>query len=50
MDKLNKFIKENYKLIIPIMLMVLLFVVFFVYYQVSTKEILTDTEGSFYRF
>ena len=50
MEKLNKFIKENYKLIIPIMLMILLFVVFFIYYQVSSKEVYTDTTDDFYQY
>ena len=50
MVKINSFIKENYKLIIPIMLMMLLFVVFFIYYQVSSKEVYTDTTDSFYQY
>lgn len=50
MEKINSFIKENYKLIIPIMLMILLFVVFFIYYQVSSKEVYTDTTDSFYQY
>lgn len=50
MEKVSKFIKENYKLIIPIMLMIILFVVFFIYYQVSSKEVYTDTTDDFYQY
>ena len=50
MEKITNFIKNNYKLIIPIMLMILLFVVFFIYYQVSSKEVYTDTTDSFYQY
>ena len=48
MKKVNDVIRENYKLIIPILLMILLFVVFFVYYQVSSKEVLVDNNYNFY--
>lgn len=50
MEKVNKYIKDNYKLIIPLLLMLLLFIVFFVYYQVSSKDILTDSTDSFYQY
>ena len=50
MNKVNSFIKENYKLLIPILLMILLFIVFFVYYQVSSREVLTDNSGKFYQY
>ena len=50
MKKLNDFVKENYKLLIPILLMILLFVVFFVYYQISSKEVYTDIDGKFYKY
>lgn len=50
MNKINDFVKENYKLVIPILLMILLFVVFFVYYQVSSREVLTDNDYKFYKY
>lgn len=50
MKQINEFIKLNYKLLIPILLILLLFIVFFIYYQISTKEILTDTNDKFYQY
>lgn len=50
MKKINDIIKDNYKIIIPIMLMLLLFVAFFVYYQVYIRDVFTDSNGSFYQY
>ena len=50
MKKIIDFVKENYKLIIPILLMILLFVIFFVYYQVSSREVLKDNDYKFYKY
>ena len=56
MDKNKKFsIKEffrnNYKLFIPIALMIVLFAAFFFYYRVSLSNAFrVDTEGSFYQY
>ena len=43
-DNLKKIIKENYKLIIPIALMVVLFVAFLIYYKVSISNNYTKDE------
>ena len=37
-DKIVKFLKENYKLIIPISLMVVIFIAFLVYYKISILD------------
>ena len=50
MKKINNFIKDNYKLIIPILLILLLFIIFIVYYKVSTKEVYTDNTDKFYQY
>lgn len=50
MENINKFVKENYKLLIPMLLMLVLFIVFFVYYKLSTREILTDNKAKFYQY
>ena len=50
MENINKFVKENYKLLIPILLMLVLFIVFFVYYKLSTREVLTDNKAKFYQY
>lgn len=50
MKKINSFIKDNYKLIIPILLTILLFIVFFVYYQVSRREVYTEKTDTFYQY
>lgn len=56
MEKKEKFcfknyIKENYKIFIPIALMIVLFAAFFVYYKVSLTNVYrVDTKGSFYQY
>lgn len=37
-DKIVKFLKENYKLIIPISLMIVIFIAFIVYYKISILD------------
>lgn len=51
MDKFTKYMKENYKLMIPIILMVVLFLAFIIYYKVSLSNNYTeDTNGNFYQY
>ena len=51
MEKIIKYIKENYKLMIPIVLMIVLFLAFIIYYKVSISNTYTkDTEGKFYQY
>lgn len=51
MEKIIKYIKENYKLMIPIVLMIVLFLAFIIYYKVSISNNYTkDTEGKFYQY
>lgn len=51
MDRVVKFIKENYKLMIPIVLMIVLFLAFLIYYKVSIAHVYTkETEGNFYQY
>ena len=51
MEKVKSFFKENYKLMIPIILMIVLFLAFIVYYKVSISNNYTkDTEGKFYQY
>lgn len=50
-DKIIKFIRNNYKLIIPILLMIVLFVAFFIFYMVSIYDkTRIDTKGKFYQY
>ena len=37
-NKIYKFIKDNYKIIIPILLILVLFIAFFIYYKVSILD------------
>ena len=37
-DNIKKIIKENYKLVIPIVLMIVLFIAFLIYYKVSISN------------
>ena len=51
MEKIIKHIKENYKLMIPIILMIVLFLAFIVYYKISISNIFTeDNEDKFYQY
>lgn len=51
MEKFVKYLKENYKLMIPIILMVVLFLAFVIYYKVSiSNNYIKDTNGSFYQY
>lgn len=51
MYKFTKYMKENYKLMIPIILMVVLFLAFIIYYKVSLSNNYTkDTDGKFYQY
>ena len=51
MEKVKNFLKENYKLMIPIVLMVVLFLAFIVYYKISISNIFTeDNEDKFYQY
>ena len=51
MDKFTKFMKENYKLMIPVILMLVLFLAFIIYYKVSLSNNYTvDTNGNFYQY
>ena len=51
MKKSMDFIKENYKIIIPIGLMLVLFIAVFVFYRVSvSNKYRLDTEGEFYQY
>ena len=51
MEKVKNFFKENYKLMIPIVLMVVLFLAFIVYYKISISNIFTeDNEDKFYQY
>lgn len=43
-DNLKKIIKENYKLIIPIALMIVIFIAFLIYYKVSISNNITKEE------
>ena len=43
-DNIKNFIKENYKIIIPIVLMVVLFIAFLIYYQVLIRNNRTEDE------
>ena len=38
MDKIKRFLQENYKLIIPIVFMIVLFIAFLIYYKVSVSS------------
>lgn len=50
-DKIKKIIKENYKIIIPITLMIVIFIAFFVYYRVSvSNNYHIDTEEQVYQY
>lgn len=49
--KVKEFLKQNYKLMIPIALIVVLFVSFLIYYQVSVNNNYhIDTEDKFYQY
>ena len=51
MDKIIKFFKENYKLMIPIVLMVVLFLAFIVFYNISVNnKYREDIKGDFYQY
>ena len=51
MEKVKNFFKENYKLMIPIVLMIVLFLAFIVYYKISISNIFTeDNEDKFYQY
>lgn len=43
-DNIKKIIKENYKLVIPIVLMIVLFIAFLIYYKVSISNNYTKDE------
>lgn len=48
---IKEFLKENYKLIIPIALMIVLFISFLVYYKIAiSTDIITDTEAKVYQY
>lgn len=50
-NKIYKFIKDNYKIIIPILLILVLFIAFFIYYKVSILDnYKKDTEDNFYQY
>lgn len=50
-DKIKNFVQENYKLIIPISLMVVLFISFFVYYKISvSNDYKVDEEKEVYQY
>lgn len=50
-NKVYKFIKDNYKIIIPILLILVLFIAFFIYYKVSILDnYRKDTEDNFYQY
>ncbi|MCI6266369.1 MAG: hypothetical protein MR598_05950 [Erysipelotrichaceae bacterium] len=50
-DNIKKFLKENYKLIIPITLMIVLFIAFLIYYKVSiSNNYHIDTEEKVYQY
>lgn len=50
-DKIIQIIKENYKIIIPIALMVVIFIAFLVYYKVSTSsDYRVDKEEKVYQY
>lgn len=47
----SEYVKENYKLFIPLALMVVLFAAFFFYYKVSLSNAYrVDTKGNFYQY
>ena len=51
MEKFTKYIKENYKLMIPVILMVVLFLAFIIYYKVSISNNYTEVnKGNFYQY
>lgn len=51
LDKINNFIKENYKLIIPIALMLVIFIAFLIYYKVLISNNYTvDKEEKVYQY
>lgn len=51
MEKFTKYLKENYKIMIPIILMVVLFLAFIIYYKVSISNNYTeDTKDNFYQY
>ena len=51
MDKIKKFVMDNYKLMIPILFMVVLFIAFLIYYQVSIhSNYHVDTEEKVYQY
>ena len=48
---IKDFMKENYKLIIPISLMIVLFIAFIIYYKVSVNnDYHVDTEEKVYQY
>lgn len=50
-DKIKKIIKENYKIIIPITLILVIFIAFFIYYKISiTNNYHIDTEENVYQY
>ena len=50
-DKIKQFIKENYKIIIPIALMVVIFIAFLIYYKVMiSNNYHIDTEEKVYQY
>lgn len=50
-DKLKNILKNYYRIIIPIALMLVLFIAFFIYYKVSILDNKTyDTEDDFYQY
>ena len=50
MKKIIDFVKENYKLMIPIILMVLIFVVFFIYYSIYSRDVYKENTDKFYQY
>ena len=51
MDKVQKFVNENYKLIIPIGFMAVLFIAFFIYYRISiSNQYHIDTEEEVFQY
>lgn len=50
-DKVKQFIKENYKIIIPITLMIVIFIAFLIYYKVSiSNNYRIDKEEKVYQY
>ena len=51
MDKVKKFLQDNYKLMIPIVFMVVLFIAFLIYYKVSvSSNYKTDKEEDVFQY